>query len=102
MKKITYYYLIAIIGLFVFGTSCKKQIADVKAENPDDALKNIPWLKLKTSFKPSTGIFANIAYIHRICTVGGVAPDPAQATILTVGKEVKVPYMAVYIFYKEK
>src|SRR5258706_1468364 len=66
------------------------------APSPDPA--SIDWLQLmpKTG-KTTTGIFANVSYIHRIATAGGKAPATAPVSA-TETKD--VPYTAVYRFTK--
>jgi len=61
---------------------------------PDAA--SIPWLSL-TAVPDGPGIFAKVAFIQRLNTVGGNAPStPGSA----VGEEARVPYTADYLFYK--
>jgi len=57
----------------------------------------IQWLLLKAVSSTGPGIFHRITYIHRVNTVGGLAPeDPGDF----VGEEVGVPYTAEYFFYR--
>ncbi len=63
------------------------------------ATGTIPLLRLTGLDSSGTGVFAGVTYIHRLNTVGGVAPttpcDPAD-------KKVKnVYYSATYYFYKK-
>src|SRR5580692_5973514 len=59
----------------------------------------IPWLLLRAKSTSGTGIFSAIASIQRLQTSGGSPPangcDSSQS-----GKESRVPYTAVYRFYK--
>ena len=57
----------------------------------------IPWLLLQAVTTDGKGIFANTTFIHRVNTVGGLAP--AEPGIF-VGVEQKVPYIAEYYFYR--
>jgi hypothetical protein len=59
----------------------------------------IPWLLLPANapFTHGPGIFANITFIHRVNTVGGIAPFEPGAF---VGQVVEVPYTADYFFYR--
>jgi hypothetical protein len=68
-----------------------------KKVTPD--LTAIPWLLLPANapFTHGPGIFANITFIHRVNTVGGIAPSDAGAF---VGQVVEVPYTADYFFYR--
>jgi hypothetical protein len=57
---------------------------------------SIPWLSL-TAVSDGPGVFAQVAFIQRLNTVGGNAPStPGSA----VGEEARVPYTADYLFYK--
>jgi len=56
----------------------------------------IPWLLLKGTPTTAPGIFADVTYVQRLYTRGGLAP----ATPGTVdGQQVLVPYSAEYLFY---
>jgi len=59
----------------------------------------IPWLLLKAKSHEGAGEFAAVTYIQRIDTKGGLAPT-AGCDAAHVGQEQKVPYTAVYVFYK--
>jgi hypothetical protein len=56
----------------------------------------IPELLLKSTATRGTGVFADVSYIQRLNTRGGVAP----ATACTGTDQVSVPYSATYAFYK--
>jgi hypothetical protein len=56
----------------------------------------IPWLKL-TAIAGGTGVFEQTTFIHRLNTVGGVAPSTPGSF---VGDEAHVPYKADYFFYR--
>jgi hypothetical protein len=60
---------------------------------PDAA--SIPWLSLSGA-PDGRGIFAKVAFIQRLHTVGGNAPSTSGST---VGEERRVPYTADYLFY---
>ena len=59
----------------------------------------IPLLRLTGLDSSGTGVFTDVTYIHRLNTVGGVAPtttcDPADKTFKNVY------YSATYYFYKK-
>jgi hypothetical protein len=59
----------------------------------------IPWLLLQAASHVGAGVFADVTFIQRLDTVGGVAPttgcDDAH-----IGSEVLVPYRANYFFYQ--
>lgn len=59
----------------------------------------IPWIVLHAKSHTGSGDMANVQYIVRTRTEGGTAPstgcDAAHA-----GAEVRVPYSAVYLFFR--
>ena len=57
----------------------------------------IAWLRLVPVSTQGPGIFAEVSFIHRVNTVGGLPP---AAPGLVVGQVAKVPYMADYFFYR--
>ena len=60
----------------------------------------IDWLLLPANlpFTHGPGIFANTTFVHRVNTVGGLAPSVAGTVI---GQVVEVPYAADYFFYRK-
>lgn len=59
----------------------------------------IAWLLLDATSASGSGTFANVTAIQRLATEAGKAPlDGCSAASL--GSEVRVPYQAVYRFYK--
>jgi hypothetical protein len=76
-----------------------KVVGEVVAKHdaPDPA--SIPWLLLRAKSTSGSGLFSAIASIQRLQTSGGSAPalkcDNSQS-----GKESRVPYSALYRFYK--
>jgi hypothetical protein len=58
----------------------------------------IQWLLLRRVNSDGPGIFNGVSFIHRVNTVGGLAP--ATATADDLGKELRVPYAADYFFYR--
>ncbi|MFI6934735.1 DUF3455 domain-containing protein [Streptomyces sp. NPDC050287] len=56
----------------------------------------IPELLLQSTATRGTGMFADVSYIQRLNTHGGVAPT----TACTGTDQVGVPYSATYAFYK--
>lgn len=56
----------------------------------------IPELLLKSTATRGTGVFADVSYIQRLNTRGGVAPT----TACTGTDQTSVPYSATYTFYK--
>ncbi|HWP44940.1 MAG TPA: DUF3455 domain-containing protein [Blastocatellia bacterium] len=63
--------------------------------SPDPAA--IPWLRLQATANEGPGIFSSVTYIHRVNTVGGLAPTAPGSN---VGMIVDVPYTAEYYFYR--
>ena len=68
-----------------------------KRDAPDSAA--IPWLLLRAKSTSGSGVFSAIASIQRLQTSGGSAPAGGCDRSQT-GKESRVPYSAVYRFYK--
>ncbi len=58
----------------------------------------IPWLLLKTSSTGNAGVFANITYVQRLNTAGGVAPASGCGAA-TVSTDTSVAYSADYYFF---
>lgn len=57
----------------------------------------ISWLLLEAVSTDGPGIFSSVTYVHRVNTVGGLAPvAPGSA----IGVVVEVPYTAEYYFYR--
>ena len=62
------------------------------APNPQ---RDIPWLLLQATSNAGPGQFANVQYVQRLNTAGGVAPTGACLT----GQSASVPYKATYQFW---
>jgi hypothetical protein len=62
------------------------------ASNPQ---RDVPWLLLQATSTAGPGLFADVQYIQRLNTEGGVAP----AGECTTGWSVSVPYKATYEFW---
>lgn len=60
---------------------------------------NIPLQLVKANASPTPGVMANLSYIQRVATRGGVAPA-SECSAATVGKREVVHYQADYIFWK--
>jgi hypothetical protein len=70
--------------------------AAVKARHDaPDARDDIPWLLLEATNNAGPGVFAEVASIHRLDTVGGAAPSGTCVT----GQTTRVPYRATYDFW---
>jgi hypothetical protein len=76
-----------------------KVMGELVAKSDAPAAGAIPWLLLRAKSTSGSGVFGAIASIQRLKTSGGIAPaigcDSSQS-----GKESRVPYSAVYRFYK--
>ena len=60
----------------------------------------IPWLLLRaTSHGERRGRMADVTFVQRIRTSGGLAPSQA-CTEASAGTVARVPYRAVYCFYR--
>lgn len=59
----------------------------------------IPWLLLGVTSAADRGLFRGVTHIQRLATVQGTAPS-APGTI--IGEERRVPYTAVYRFYRAR
>jgi hypothetical protein len=64
----------------------------------------IPWLLLQVVGAQDGPTGGNkmtaTTFIHRVNTVGGIAPSTGCAVSTDVGKKALVPYQADYVFYK--
>ena len=61
---------------------------------------SVAWLLLRAKEGTAKGSLADVAFIRRTETHGGVAPESGCATSQDAGKTVRVPYTAIYTFYK--
>ncbi len=69
--------------------------ARVNAPNPQS---DIPWLLLQATKNSGKGVFDDVAYIQRLDTVGGTAPDGS----CMAGQTAEIPYMSTYDFWAPK
>lgn len=76
-----------------------KVVGAVKTSMPAPVDKAIPWLLLDTKSREGSGAFTEAQAIVRMETTGGTAPndgcDQARA-----GRELRIPYTAIYVFLK--
>jgi len=56
----------------------------------------IPWLLLKAASASGPGLFADVTYVQRLNTKGGLAPAGSGSTD---GAQIQVHYEADYLFY---
>jgi hypothetical protein len=92
-----------IVGIHYRGPTWESNSGSyVKALLIDKATPNadaIPWLLLGGVESVGPGVFDGVTFIHRVNTVGGIAPaGPGEF----IGDEAEVPYTADYYFYKAK
>ncbi len=62
---------------------------------------SVAWLLLRAKAGTGKGSLANVAFIRRTETHGGVAPQSGCETSQDAGKTVRVPYTATYTFYRD-
>ena len=75
-----------------------KVVGVVKAKADATSPHSIPWLLVETHSTGKPGLFAKVASIQRVATVGGGAPETGCGTA-TIGKQERVPYTAQYAQY---
>jgi hypothetical protein len=73
-------------------------VGEAVANSPSPRRGAIPWLVLRAKSHSGSGIMADVAYVVRANTRGGVAPasgcDAAHS-----GSEKRAPYSAQYLFF---
>jgi hypothetical protein len=69
------------------------------ASKPAPESGAIAWLFLRAKAGTGEGRFADITFIRRTETHGGVAPESGCESMKDAGKTVQVPYTATYTFY---
>jgi FtsP/CotA-like multicopper oxidase with cupredoxin domain len=76
-----------------------KVTATVMRHVPSENPKSVDQLLLKVEPHAGSGLFASVAYVLRLRTVGGAAPtDPCVNE--KVGHAVDIEYSAEYVFYR--
>ncbi|MDB6065443.1 MAG: hypothetical protein JWR26_1651 [Pedosphaera sp.] len=78
-----------------------KVVGEVKGSEPSTDVNAIPWLLLSAKKHEGSGVFSRVTSIQRLETVGGKAPA-GGCDQSSMGKELRVPYSAVYYFYVSK
>jgi Protein of unknown function (DUF3455) len=76
-----------------------------KVDKPFPVAGTIPWLLLSAvdnGAGPFGDTLADVTFIQRINTRGGVAPDASTCNAESANKVVSVPYTADYTFWKAK
>ncbi|PQV54059.1 DUF3455 domain-containing protein [Paraburkholderia sp. BL21I4N1] len=69
----------------------------VLAQQPSETPASIPQLLLETHGTGASGTLAEVRYVQRLHTVGGLAPQAPCSTEHQVGSS---PYLADYVFYR--
>ena len=75
---------------------------EVAASQPSPEAGSVAWLLLRAKPGTAEGGLADVAFIRRTETHGGVADKTSCASAGDVGKIVRVPYTATYTFYAAK
>jgi hypothetical protein len=78
-----------------------KVVGEIKARENSPEPNSIPWLLLSAKSTSGNGVFGHIQSIQRVQTAGGNAPAGGCDQTL-VGKEMRVPYKAIYYFYNAR
>jgi hypothetical protein len=69
------------------------------ANKPSPEAGAVPWLLLRAKAGTAAGTLADVAFIRRTETHGGVAPASGCEAAQDAGKTAQVPYTATYTFY---
>ncbi|MGA2349666.1 MAG: DUF3455 domain-containing protein [Terracidiphilus sp.] len=72
------------------------------ASKPAPDLNSVAWLLLRAKAGTATGALANVEFIRRTETHGGVAAASECQSSQDVGKTIQIPYTAIYTFYAAK
>ena len=76
-----------------------KVVAAAVASDPGPSPSAIPWLLLAAKSHAGKGVFADVRFIQRVRTTGGIAPTGA-CTASNLKSEARVPYTATYLFFR--
>lgn len=77
--------------------SIVRAIAAVSSPAPNPSA-DIPWVRLNTT-ATTPGYFANVEYVLRVNTAGGVASAAGDCNVEKTGQIVKVEYTADYVYF---
>ncbi len=83
------------------STDGSKVVGEPKGRAPSTDAAAVPWLLLGAKTHEGDGVFSRVSSIQRVETVGGKAPA-GGCDQASPGKELRVPYTAVYYFYVPK
>jgi len=78
-----------------------KVVGELRVLHKSPEKNSIPWLLLRAKSHSGSGVFSSIESIQRLNTVGGNAPAEGCGKD-QLGKEIRVPYKALYYFYAGK
>jgi hypothetical protein len=81
------------------STDGSSVVGDVKARDPGPDRSAIPWLLLSVKTTAGNGILSATKSIQRVQTAGGAAPA-APCNAMNARQVVRVPYTAIYYFYR--
>lgn len=81
------------------STSDRSSVTAVPRASQPAGAGNLPWQALRAAPLNPTGIFANVAFMQRVNTSGGV-PAATGCGPDNVGEEARVAFRADYYFYK--
>lgn len=80
------------------STDGSKLTGKVAAKAPSTEAGAIPWLLLGATVQQPGPAFDHVAYVQRVSTHGGAAPDTG-CSAQSADAEARVPYTAEYLFY---
>jgi hypothetical protein len=83
-------------------TDGSQVVGEMIASRPSPDAGSVAWLLLRAKSGTATGRLADVAFIRRTETHGGVADPAGCLTTADAGKTVQVPYSATYTFYSQK
>ncbi len=86
-------------GPFWLALDGSKVNGSVKARADAPTGTAIPWLLLGAQSTGGVGVLTAVTHIQRINTVGGTAPADGCASAADVGKQVRQPYTADYVYF---
>jgi hypothetical protein len=72
------------------------------ASRPAPEANSVAWLLLRAKPGTATGRLADVEFIRRTETHGGVAPKSDCQDAVDANKTIQIPYTATYTFYAEK
>jgi hypothetical protein len=81
------------------GADGSKVVGAVQARDPGPRSDAIPWLLLSAKSNSGSGVYAATKSIQRVDTTGGQAPA-SGCSAATLNEMVRVPYTAVYYYYR--